>query len=184
MPTDSRYRLASAIKRGGTEWLESGGLKLTKPVVDPEVRDEVPDKHVVPAELLNEEVQRSGRQTDADVTQHNQVSVLVLIQGCPGVKVVDTTAKAVVLAFATALTLSLVIVVAGDICQEVVGPSDKLLSDKHGQGVDGGLLSQLAHLVGYLAQAGGLLLTGAGNKDHVALQVAGGLVVLAVRHLP
>ena len=36
----------------------------------------------------------------------------------------------------------------------------------------------------HLAHAGGLLLAGAGHKHHVALQVAGGLVVLAVGHLP
>lgn len=157
---------------------------LTKPVVDPQVRDKVPDEHVVPAELVTEEVQGGAHECDTDVTQHDQIRVLVLEQGGAGVKVADTTAKAVELALATALALALVVVVAGNVGHEVVGPSNELLGDEHGQGVNGSLFSELSHLVGQLAQAGGLLLASAGHKDHVALEVAGGLVVLAVGHLP
>lgn len=97
---------------------------------------------------------------------------------------VNAAAGPVVLALATALSLALVVVVASDVGQEVVGPADELLADEHEQGVDGGLLGQLGQLVDHLAEAGGLLLAGAGHEDHVALEVAGGLVVLAVGHLP
>ena len=109
-------------------------------MVDPKIRNEVPDKHVVPAKLVTEEVKRSTRQGNTEITQHNLIGVLVLEQRRPGVKVADTTAKAVVLALATTLTLALVVVVAGDVGQEVVGPSDDLLGDEHAQSVDGGLL--------------------------------------------
>lgn len=181
MPTD-RQTTWLARKSYCKIGQDCGGL--TKPVVDPQVRKKVPDKHVVPAKLVYEEVQHSAHDCDADITQHDKMSVLVLEQRRTGVKVADTTAETVELALATALTLALVVIVAGDVGQKVVGPSDKLLADEHGQGVDGGLLGQLAHLVGQLAQAGGLLLAGAGHKDHVTLQVAGGLVMLAVGHLP
>lgn len=157
---------------------------LTKPVVNPEVRDEVPHEHVGEAELLDEEVQGDSSQADTDVAKNDEVGVFVLVQRGTGVEVVHAAAVAVVLALAAALALALVVVVAGDVGHEVVGPADELLADEHQQGVDGGLLGQLGQLVDHLAEAGGLLLAGAGHKDHVALEVAGGLVVLAVGHLP
>lgn len=153
-------------------------------MVNPEIREEVPNEHVRPAESVTEIHQGGRRQTDTDITQHDEVGVLVLKQRGAGVKVVDTTAIAVVLALATSLTLPLVVVVAGDIGEQVVGPADKLLANEHQQGIDGSLLSELAQLMDHLAEAGSLLLAGAGDEDHVTLHVTGGLVVLAVGHLP
>lgn len=153
-------------------------------MVNPEVRNEVPDEHVVPTELLDKEVQGKSCQADTDVTHDDEVSFLVVKDGGAGVEVVNAAAVTVVLALAAALALARVVVVAGDVSQEVVGPADELLADEHEQGVDGGLLGQLGQLMDHLAEAGGLLFAGAGNKDHVALEVAGGLVVPAVGHLP
>lgn len=153
-------------------------------MVNPEVRDEVPDEHVGEAKLLDEEVQGGHGQADTDVAEDDEVGVLVLVQRSTGVEVVNATAETVVLALAAALALALVVVVAGDVGHQVVGPADELLADEDEQGVDRGLLGQLGQLVDHLAEAGGLLLAGAGHEDHVALEVAGGLVVLAVGHLP
>lgn len=153
-------------------------------MVDPEVREEVPDEHVGETELLDEEVQGGHGQANTDVAEDNEVGVLVLVQRGTGVEVVNAAAEAVALALAAALALALVVVVAGDVGQQVVGPSDELLAEEQEEGVDRGLLGQLRQLVDHLAEARGLLLAGAGHKDHVALEVAGGLVVLAVGHLP
>lgn len=153
-------------------------------MVDPEVGNKVPDGHVVEAKLLHEEVQASGDQTDTDIAQDDELSITVLIQRAAGVKVVDTTAETVLLALAATLALALVEVVAGDVGHEVVGPANELLQDQHEQGEGGGLLGEVSELVSHLAETGGLLLPGSGNKDHVTLHVAGGLVVLSVRDLP
>lgn len=110
--------------------------------------------------------------------------VALLVQGAGGVEVVDTAEQAVLLALALALDLALVVVVAGDVSHEVHGPSTELLADGVEQGVDGSLVSQLGDLVDRLADTGGVDLAGLGYEDHVALHVAGGLVVLAVGDLP
>lgn len=153
-------------------------------MVDPEVGKEVPDEHVVEAEGLGEVDKAGNGDTDTDVAQDNELGIAVLIQGAARIEVVDTTAETVLLALATALALALMVVVAGDVGQKVVGPADELLHDEHQEGEGGGLLGQLRQLVDELAEAGGLLLAGSGDEDHVALHVASGLVVLAVGDLP
>lgn len=153
-------------------------------MVDPEVGDKVPDGHVVEAKLLHHEVQTGGDQTNTDIAQDDELGITVLVQRAAGVEVVDTTAETVPLALAATLALVLVAVVASDVGQEVVGPANELLQDQHEQGEGGGLLGEVSELVGHLAKAGGLLLPGSGDKDHVTLHVAGGLVVLSVRDLP
>lgn len=153
-------------------------------MVDPEVRNEVPDEEVGPAEVVAEIDEDGGSDGDAEVAEEDQLGILSLVEGAAGVEVVDAVEKAVLLALAAALALALVVVVAGNVGQEVVGPADELLGNEHEQGDDGGLLAELGQLVGKAAEAGGLLLAGLGHEDHVALHVAGGLVVLAVGDLP
>lgn len=153
-------------------------------MVDPKVRDKVPDGHVVKAKLLDEEVQSGTHQTDTNITQDNELSIAVLVKRAAGIKVVDTAAETVVLALATALLLTLVVVVASNVGHEVVGPADELLENKHDQSEDGGLLSEVSKLVGHLAETSSLLLASSGNKDHVTLHVSGSLVVLSVGDLP
>lgn len=153
-------------------------------MVDPEVGDEVPDEHVVPAEVVSEVEEGSGGKGDTDVADDDIGGLLVVEDGGGGVEVVDTTAETVVAALATSLALALVVVVAGDVGEEVVGPADELLAEEHEEGVGGSLLGQLSQLVGHASEAVGLLLAGAGHEDHVTLDVAGGLVVLGVGVLP
>lgn len=159
-------------------------FRLTEPVVHPEIGNEVPDEHVGPAEGVAEVDEGSGSQANAQVAQQDQLGVLGLVQGAAGVVVVNAGEEAVLLALAATLTLALVVVVAGDVGQEVVGPADELLADQVNQGDDGGLLPELGQLVGQLPHAARLLLAGLGDEDHVALHVTGGLVVLAVGDLP
>jgi hypothetical protein len=160
------------------------GSKLTEPVVNPKVGNEVPDGHVVEAKLLNEEVQSGTRQGDTNVAQDDELGVAVLVKRAAGIEVVDTATETVVLALATALLLTLVVVVASNVGHEVVGPADQLLENKHDQSEGGSLLSEVGKLVGHLAETSSLLLASSGDKDHVTLHVSGSLVVLSVGDLP
>lgn len=159
-------------------------LQLTKPVVHPEVGDKVPHQHVLEAESLAKVHEASDSKTDAQVTEKHLAGVLVLIQRAAGVEVVDTSEQTVLLALATALTLALVVIVTGLVGDDVQRPADQLLSNQVEKGGDGCLFGQLGQLVNHTADPVGVLLAGAGHKDHVTLNVASGLVVLAVRHLP
>lgn len=172
------------VSRNSSLCVQLVSRELTKPVVDPEVGNKVPDGQVRPAKLVAEEVEGRAGEKQAEVRESNELGVLGLVERAAGVKVVDTAAETVLLALAAALALLLVVVVASDIVDEVAGPADELLADEHGQGKGGSVLGELRQLVDQLAEAGGLLLAGAGDKDHVALYVASGLVVLAVGDLP
>jgi hypothetical protein len=153
-------------------------------VVNPEVGNKVPDGHVVETELLDKEVQSSGGDGNTDIAQDDELGIPVLVKRAAGVEVVNTATKTVVLALATTLLLALVVVVAGNVGHEVVGPANELLEHEHEQSESRSLLSEVSELVGHLAKARSLLLAGAGNKDHVTLHVAGSLVVLSVGDLP
>lgn len=153
-------------------------------MVDPKIGDKVPDQEVVPAIVGAKIIQNSAGQGDTDVTEHNQMGVLVLKKRSARIEVVDTATITVVLALATALLLSLVVIVASNVGQKVVGPAHKLLGHKHHQSKDGSLLGELTQFVDHLTETASLLLASARDKYHVALQMASGLVVLAVGHLP
>lgn len=157
---------------------------LTQPVVDPKPRDPEPDKRVGPSESVAEINLHESVESNANVAQDNELGVLLLVQRASRVEVIDTSSRSIVLALAAPLTLALVEVVTGNIGHEVVGPSNKLLSNKHGESEDGGLFGKLRDLVKKTAHTLGVVLTGARNKNHIALHVSCGLVVLAVRNLP
>lgn len=159
-------------------------IKLTEPVVDPHVGEEVPDKHVGGAELLAEVHQNGDGAGNTNVAHDDSPGITVLIQRAAGIEMVDPAAETVLLALATALSVPLVVVVSGNVGEEVVPPADGLLANQVDQSNDGSLLGELMKLMDHLAEAGGLLLAGAGKENHVALHVAGGLVVLAVAQLP
>lgn len=50
-------------------------------MVDPHIRKEVPDKHVVKTEGLRQEKQSSSGDSDADVAQYNELSILSFVEG-------------------------------------------------------------------------------------------------------
>lgn len=175
-------RLGLVVGEGGVGVLEESDGN--EPVVYPEVRNAVPDKKVEPAIGRSDVVEEASRQEETEIAQDDQLGILGLIQGARGVEVIDTTEVAVPLALAAPLGLALVVVVAGDIGQEVHGPSEQLLENEVGRGQDGGLLHQFAELMSGTADAGGIFFPGLGNEDHITSEVTGGLVVLAVGDLP
>ena len=190
--------LSVVVRKSGVGVLEEGNSncqrlvlfpqllknRLTKPVVHPEVRDEVPDEQVGEAVVLANVPESSSDDGQTDIAGKDQVLVLLLVQGAGGVEVVDATEEAVLLALALALGLPLVEVVAGNVADEVQRPTGELLSNGVDERSDGGLLGQLIELVDQLADTRGIDLPRLRNEDHVALHVAGGLVVLSVGDLP
>lgn len=97
---------------------------------------------------------------------------------------VDAGGISVYLALSTAFRLTLVVVVAGNIEEEVHGPAEQLLSDRVEEGSDWSLLSQLVQFVDHLPNTTRILFSSLGNKDHVTLEVSGGLVVFAMGNFP
>jgi hypothetical protein len=153
-------------------------------VVDPEIGDKVPDEHVGEAKGGAEVVESGGGENQTNVAEDNELGILGLIERAAGVEVVDAAIIAILLTLATSLTLTLVVVVASDVGEEVVGPSDELLGNEHGESKGGSILGELGKLVGHAAETRSLLLAGARDKDHVTLHVASGLMVLGVGDLP
>lgn len=160
------------------------GKLLTEPVVNPEIRGDVPDEEVGPAEVLANLIQSSADNEQTQITQHNEVRVLGIIQRAARVEVVDTTEETILVALAAAVALTLMLVVTGDVGQEVCGPATELLIEQVERSGQRSLLSQLIQLMDHLADSGSIGLTSLGNKDHVALHMTGGLVVLAVGDFP
>lgn len=153
-------------------------------MVDPKIGDKVPNKHVVEAVGLGQVEQGGNGDGNSHVTQDNELGILSLKQRAGGVEVVDTPEGAVLLALAAALPLALMEVMTSDVGHDVVGPADELLSDEMEEGDDGRFLANLRDFMHQPAQAGGLLLTGSRQEDHVPLHVTGRLVVFSVRNLP
>jgi len=170
------------VRERGVGVLEEGDGD--EPVVDPEVGNKVPDKEVLEAEVLVDEVESSAGQDEAEIRQKDQLLILALVQRTGGHEVVDTTEKTVTLTLTLALGLLVVVGVAGDVGNDVKRPAEELLQDHVGSGSDGGLLHQLGELVDGVTDSASVDLTRLGKEDHIALHVTGGLVVLAVRDLP
>lgn len=153
-------------------------------MVHPEVRNEVPNQHVVEAKLLGEEVENSSSNQKAEVAQEDELLVLLLVKWAGRVEVVDTAEVAVLLANTLTLALLVVVVVAGNVGGEVHQPTSELLGDGVDSGGDGSLLGELRKLVDHLSNSGCVDLTGLWHENHVAVHVASSLVVLAVGDLP
>lgn len=174
--------LGLVVRQSGVGVLQEGDGN--QPVVHPQVRDAVPDQQVEPAELGADGVQEGASEEETQITQGNQLGVLGLVQRAGGVEVVDTAEPAVGLALAAALGLLGVVVVAGDVGDQVHGPAEQLLEQKVGGSQDGGVLHELTDLVDGGTDTGCELVTSLGDEDHVTGNVTGGLVVLAVGDLP
>ena len=153
-------------------------------MVDPEIGEEVPHKQIGPPPLAADRVQDAANDSQAYITQYNQLGILCLIQRAAGVEMVDTTEDAILLALAATLALTLMLVVASDIGDEICRPAAQLLIEDMGQSGDGGVLSQLVELVSKIADAASVFLPCLGDENHVSLHVAGGFVVFAMRDLP
>jgi len=153
-------------------------------VVDPEPGNDVPNEDSLETVDLANESKNGEGDGKTKITEENQLLVLALVKRAVGKEVGNTTTEAVEPARALALGLLMVVVVASDVEEEVHGPATNLLAEHVEGGVDGGLLEKLVHLVDGSAGAGSENLASLRHEDHVALHVAGGLVVLAVADLP
>lgn len=170
-------------RSGGQNWTKKQKIH-TEPVVHPEIRNSVPHQEVGPAKPAAEEVETSADERETKVAEEDEMLILSLIQGGTRVKVVDTAKDAVLLTLTLALRLAGVVVVAGDVGDEIGGPAEELLGDQVDSRGDGGLLRQLGQLVGELAEPGCVLLLCTGNEDHITGQVSGSFVVLSMGDLP
>lgn len=159
-------------------------VKLTKPVVNPEVWKEVPDEHVPSAVHLGKVNKRRDRNPNTQIRKQHKLSILRLIKRTRRVKVVHTPKPPILLSRTSALLLQLVVIVARNVGDEVKDPSTELLTDKVDESRDWGLLGQLVELVNHAADAGGVDFASFWHKHHVLIHVTGGLVVLSVGDLP
>lgn len=177
-----RPAFASVVRK---RWV--GVLEISngnQPVVDPKIWKPVPDKHVEVTKLLAESVEDSSDNSETEIAEQDQLGVLCLVQRAVGVEVVDTAEPTIALAFSSALSLVFVVVVTGDIDENVQWPSRKLLTDQFQRRRDWGLLCQFVELVGEMTDLAGIYFSCLGNENHVPLHVTGSLVVLAVRDFP
>ena len=153
-------------------------------MVHPKIRQTIPHSQVPPAKISSKQHKHSRRDSNAEVTQQDQILVLLLIQRTLGIEVVDASSNTVVTTFAFSFQLLLMMVMSSHIRQQVPWPAEELLNKTPNQRHDRGFLSHLSNIVRSAAHPASILGAGLGDKHHVALEVAGGLVVLAVRDLP
>lgn len=97
---------------------------------------------------------------------------------------IDAACEAIALAFASALRLTFMVVVASNIHANVPEPADKLLSDHRSRRGNGSLFHQFGKLMRIVANLRGILLSRLGYEDHISLQVTSGLVMLAMGDFP
>ena len=157
---------------------------LTQPVVDPQIRKEIPHSQVRPAKVLPNQDENSGYNSKAQIARKNQLAVLGLIQGTRRIKVVDVPTPAVLLALTATFFLTGMAIVTSDVDGEVHDPSGELLTDEGTSSNDGSLLGELSQLMISPSNLRRVLFAGLGNENHVTIEVSGRLVVLAMRDLP
>jgi hypothetical protein len=120
---------------------------LTEPVVNPEIRNYVPNEQAVPSPVLVHPVKGTESDRNAEIAEEDETLLLLLVQGAGRPEVVYATKESVHRSFALTLRLSLVVVMASDIGEEVELPASKLLSDHVDERSHWGLLCQLVDLM-------------------------------------
>ena len=158
--------------------------KLTQPVVDPEVGDDVSHREHKCAVLHANRRQNECSGEETDVAQYDQVAVFLIIDWALWVEVVDSTAKSIPLPNTASVGGVFVVVVAGDVCANVHDPAHHLLSEQGHCGHYWGLLPNLGHFVYQPADLGCILVPSCWYKHLVPFKMACRLVMLAVRDLP
>ena len=158
--------------------------KLTKPVVHPEIRKEIPNSQVGPSKTFANVQQGPEYDCQTEVTRSDQFGIFCLIQWTGRVEVVHSSHKSIRFANAATLLLTEVVVVSGDVEVDVHDPPHELLADKCACCRDRSFLHELRKFVDIVARLGGILFTCLGDKDHVPFDMTGGLVVFAVGDLP
>lgn len=175
--------LRVVVRKRGVGVLQEGNGD--EPVVNPKVGNTIPKENVEGSKLLGSGIQRVSHQGNSDVGQNNQLGILGLVQRRGRVEVRNSSKVSVLLSNSTSLLLAVVVVVSGNVGEEVKNPSNELLGDRVGEGSDGSLLGELGNIVRDSSSVTTEVLSaGLGNEDHVLLQVSGGVVVLSVGNLP
>ena len=123
------------------------GRKLTKPVVNPKVRQEIPNKYIPSTVGLSEIDEGRDGDSDTEIGEQDKLAVLSLVQWRGWVEVVDACEPSVLLSSSAALLLELVVVVSSNVRDKVKNPSSKLLTDQMDESSDWCLLSKLIELV-------------------------------------
>jgi len=153
-------------------------------MIYPKIWQTIPHSQIQPAKIPSKQHKRSRRDGNAKVTQQDQILVFLLVQRTLWIEVVDASSNTIVTTFAFPFQLLLMVVMSGHVGQQIPRPAEELLNKTPKQRHDGRLLRRLGNIVCGAAHPAGILGAGLGHEDHVALEVAGGLVVLAVRDLP
>ena len=159
-------------------------MQRTEPVVNPEVWDEVPDKHICPAKVLTKRVKHRSHDNQTQITQGDQFGILGLVQWAGEAEVVDTAKHAISLALSATFGLTSVVVVSSDIGNEVQQPSEELLKHHMDGSCDGCLLYEFGQFVNKVADSRCIDFARLGDEHHVTFDVSSGLVVLSVGDFP
>lgn len=153
---------------------------LTQPVIHPQIWGNIPNEKIRKSIILAYQEQDAARDEQTKVAEKDQLGVFGLIQRTVGVEMVDTSAESILLANASTFTLTLVLVMASHVGDQIHGPAAQLLGNQViGRG-DGGFLGKLLELMKQVSTFGSVLLLGRWHKHHISLHVAGGFVMLAM----
>lgn len=149
-------------------------------MIHPQIRGNIPNEQIRESIILADQEQDAARDEQTKVTEKDQFGVFGLIQRTVGVEMVDTSAKSILLANSATFTLTLVLVVASHVGDQIHGPAAQLLGNQVISRGDGGFLSKLLELMKQVSTLGGVLLLGRWHKHHVSLHVTGCFVMLAM----
>ena len=152
--------------------------RLTNPVVDPEVRENVVENHVPRSKVLSSNSQDSNHSTNTDIREKNEWKLLLL-------EVEGVLAKVEV----GDLWESLLRLLTSQVREEVSWPAEKLVLDAVPEGDQWSILGKVSKLNG---SSVGLLsavrfnprLALVWDESGILLDVSGRLVVSGVRDLP
>lgn len=153
-------------------------------MVDPKVRKEVPYEHILESKLLSEKVKRGSGYEKANITQKDKMLVFLLVKWAGQLKMVYATKPTVLLILSFSFNLALVHIVSGAIGDEIQGPAQQLLSNHPAGGKNGSFFHELRKFVCKFSNHGGEFFAGLWNEYHIAFDMTGGLVVLAMGDFP
>jgi hypothetical protein len=162
----------------------SRGFRLTQPVINPQIRQNVPYEQVGPAIGLSNRDQDAGSDQEPEITQCDQLGIFSLVQWAGRIEVVNTSTKTVLLSLPAAFELAFVEIVTGNIGHEICWPASELSAKKTEGCEDWGLFRQLGYLMNQMSDPRGIVFPSLWHENHVSLNVPSGLMVLAMRDLP
>lgn len=102
----------------------------TKPVVNPQIRHKVPNKHIRRPKRLRHPHQRRNSDSNAQIAQQNEFRVLSLIERARGVEMVDSSRIPILLPLPSSLLLVLMVIMSRHVGEEVQPPPRELLADE------------------------------------------------------